>query len=146
MNSTQIKTIYGKKGYTLIKKFYSEEKINEIKEQLMMTPFVPEDFGPKAEPFPVYLENSNKLYLPKHYGFDKFGQPDSIKINKGIDIDLEFKGSLKENQVPIVNTFLNTCSLNDADLTKGTNGGLLCLPCGLGKTFIALYLIYLKTH
>ncbi len=32
MNSTQIKTIYGKKGYTLIKKFYTDDKIKEIKE------------------------------------------------------------------------------------------------------------------
>ena len=50
-----------------------------------------------------------KLYLPKYYGIQKFGEPDEIKLNNGDCIDLEFKGTLRDKQVPVIEKFLNSC-------------------------------------
>ena len=50
-----------------------------------------------------------KLYLPRHYGIEHFGEPDKIKISKCYDINLKFKGSLRENQLKPVNAFLKSC-------------------------------------
>jgi len=47
---------------------------------------------------------------------------------------LEFVGSLRTNQLPIVDAFLSKVN----DRTGG--GGLLDVPCGWGKTAMALYI------
>ena len=45
---------------------------------------------------------------------------------------------LKEKQKPIVNTYLNSIKHNGG-------GGIISIPCGYGKTVIALYIChYLK--
>ncbi len=142
-NKKQIKTIYGKKGYTLIKKYFTSEQIEKVKNDLMMLPYIPEDFGNNARPFPIYLENDNKLYIPKHYGFEHFGQPDQIKISKGDPINLTFKGTMKETQVPIINSYIESTTNSDESLATKSNGGLISVPCGVGKTACAINLISL---
>ena len=74
------KTCLTKRGYTVIKKYFTEDEINEIKKELTVKPYVNEDYGAKPKPFPIFLESSKKLYLPKHYGFKKFGEPESFKV------------------------------------------------------------------
>ncbi len=142
-NKKQIKTIYGKKGYTLIKKYFTSEQIEKVKNDLMMLPYIPEDFGNNARPFPIYLENDNKLYVPKHYGFEHFGEPDQIKITKGDSINLTFKGTMKETQVPIINAYIESTTDKEGCLTTKSNGGLISVPCGVGKTACAINLISL---
>jgi superfamily II DNA or RNA helicase len=141
MNNKPIKTIYGKKGYTLIKKYFTTEEIEKVKNDLTMLPYIPEDFGNSARPFPIYLENDNKLYIPKHYGFEHFGEPDQIKINKGEEINLTFNGTMKETQVPIIKAYVD--STKEGSLVTSSNGGLISVPCGVGKTACAINLISL---
>ena len=133
------KTCLTKRGYTVIKKYFTENEINEIKKELTVRPYINEDYGAKPKPFPIFLESSKKLYLPKHYGFKKFGEPESFKVNEGVNINLKFKGSLREKQLPIVNSFLETCK--KGKYVKYTRGGIISVPCGWGKTIMALYLI-----
>lgn len=134
------KTCLSDKGYSIIKKHFSFRDINKIKKELTVSPYVNENFSAKATPFPIYLESHRKLYLPKHYGIEYFGDPDKIKLGKkGIDIDLEFNGSLRNKQLDPVNTFLKSCE--KGNLTSKSKGGIISLPCGYGKTIIALYLI-----
>jgi len=137
----QVRTIYTKRGYTLIKKQFSEEELDNIRKDLMFAPYVPEDFGAKPKPFPVFLESDLKLYLPKHYGFEHFGEPDQIKINKGQDINLQFNGSLKPNQLPILDAFSKCCE--PGPFSKNSLGGLISVPCGYGKSVLGLYIISL---
>ena len=75
------------------------------------------------------------MYVPFYYGLENFGPPKEIKISDGENIDLSFKGNLRENQVPVVETFLNAIKKDNI------NGGLLELPCAYGKTVLSLYLI-----
>lgn len=137
-NST-IKTILTKRGYSLIKKHFSIEELANIKQSLMIKPYVNEDYGAPAEPYPIYLESNKKIYIPKHIGFDRFGEPDHVKLTKGLEIDLLFKGSLREKQAPIIENFLKSCK--DGSFKTNTRGGIISVPCGWGKTIMALYLI-----
>jgi len=130
---SQIKTYLGKKGYTIRLKDFTEEQILKIKEDLTFKPFRPPGYGPEPESFSVFGISKNKMFLPKFYGIETFGKPDKIKLNKGTKIKLDFNGSLRPNQRAPVEACLKA--------SEDTGGGILCLPCGAGKTSIALYLI-----
>ncbi len=127
-----IKTYLTKKGYTIIKEHFGFRDIHKCKKELTVAPFVNKEFAARPSPFAVYLENSKKLYIPKHYGFKTFGEPDENRMSAGTDIDLEFKGDLRDYQKPIVKAFLDTCE-EGGTLTSQTYGGVISVPCGFGK-------------
>ena len=134
-----IKTILTKRGYSLVKKHFSLETIEDIKQSLMIKPYINEDYGASPDPYPIYLESSKKIYIPKHIGFQKLGEPDQVKLSKGLEIDLLFKGCLRDKQKPIIDAFLESCK--DGPFQKNSRGGIISVPCGWGKTIMALYLI-----
>jgi superfamily II DNA or RNA helicase len=128
-------TYVGKRGYIIRKSFLSSQQITEIKNELTVKPFVAADYGggESNDPFPIYLENENKLYVPKFYGVEKFGKAQVNTVPPGQDINIDFSLKLKpEQQAP-------------ADATVKAyheqGGGILSLPCGFGKTILALYFI-----
>ena len=82
-----IKTILTRRGYTIIKQHFGFRDIHKSKKLLTVTPFVNENIGIKPNPFPVYLESINKLYMPRYFGLQQFGEPDKIKLNKSIEIN-----------------------------------------------------------
>jgi glycosyltransferase involved in cell wall biosynthesis len=55
--------------------------------------------------FPAYRESSNKFYVPHYYGLANFGAPKEYKISEGDNIDLDFAGTLREGQIPVVETY-----------------------------------------
>ena len=127
------KTYIGKKGYILRKKFLSEKEIKELKNELTVKPFSNGDYGKEEEPFKVFLENESKIYLPKFYGIEKYGKAEQNILPEGKDINIKFSLNLKEEQkIPAQHTL-------SAYREKG--GGILSLPCGFGKTILALYFI-----
>ena len=128
-----MKSYIGKRGYVLIKNKWDTEEIERVKEELMVKPFVNGDYGNNESPFPVYLENSNKLYIPKYFGINKFGDAEKSNISLGEDINLEFNGQLRDHQKEPIQKCLNAF--------ENTGGGILSLPCGDGKTACACYLI-----
>jgi superfamily II DNA or RNA helicase len=127
------KTYLGKRGYILRKKYFKKDEIDEMKKELDVVPFVSGDYGKPEEGFKVYLENENKLYIPKFYGIQRFGPPDVNTLSDGVDIHLQFHLELKEEQKHPAQMTM------DAYHEKG--GGILSLPCGFGKTILALYFI-----
>ena len=128
-----MKTYIGKRGYVIIKKYFDEEFLTNIRNRLMVKPFVNSDYGEVPEPFPVFLENKNKLYIPKFWGIENVGKPDEVNLPLGAPISLSFNGSLRDNQKEPIDAVINSFN------SKG--GGLLSLPCGQGKTACACYLI-----
>ena len=47
------------------------------------------------------------------------------KIERFIEsIDINFKGSMRDKQLPVIETFLKECD--------NSGGGIVCLPCGFG--------------
>tara|TARA_B110000977_G_scaffold130825_1_gene166714 strand:- start:2912 stop:4441 length:1530 start_codon:yes stop_codon:yes gene_type:complete len=134
-----VKTLLTKRGYAIVKTHYSLEDISDLKDELTVKPYVNEEYGASPDPYPIYLESNKKIYMPKHIGFKRFGEPDKIKLTKGIEIDLKFKGSLRDKQTPIVKAFLDSC--DEGSMINKTKGGIISVPCGWGKTIMALYLI-----
>jgi superfamily II DNA or RNA helicase len=132
----------GNSGYTVLKENLTSQQITKIRKDLTVKPFVNASFGVEAVPFAIYMESKRKLYLPRYYGIEEFGYPTSFKINKGTDIDVEFKGTLKDKQLPIVKAF------TEATKDKYIGGGIISVPCGYGKTVLGLYfasMLKLKT-
>ena len=131
----ELTTYLGQKGYTLSKNQISAEQQKQIRNDLTIKPFSLRDMGGDIKTFPAYRESSNKFYLPHYYGIENFGKPNQYKISEGNDIQLEFNGTLRDYQEPVVNKFINHCT------EVGFGGGLLELYCAWGKTSGSLYIL-----
>jgi superfamily II DNA or RNA helicase len=101
-----------------------------IKKALMVKPF--SLINPHAVPrYPVYYEDKNHLYLPKHYGIEKFGSvPSKRDVPETHAKFWEFAGSIRPAQLPVVNSFL----------LPEPHDGIISLHTGGGKTVCALYI------
>ena len=96
-----------KNGYTIKKSEHSTSLIKEIKDELTVKPFsYNKNQKKKTNRFCVFLESPKKLYLPRFYGYKKFGEPTDNKIEGGDDIDISFNGSLRPEQEPIEQLYL----------------------------------------
>jgi superfamily II DNA or RNA helicase len=128
-----LNTYLGNKGYTILKTELSIKHQLALKEMLMVKPYVPGSPVQVQKTFPAYRESDKKIYIPRYFGEEIFGKAKTIKITEGNDINLEFKGSLRDYQVPIAQTYLNH--------VKDGGGGLLELYCGAGKTDTTISII-----
>jgi len=123
----------GKKGYTIPKSILTSEDIDLIKKELLMAPTNFNPMGSVADSsFPVYRENVNKIYIPRFYGIRRYGLPAKSEITEGESTDISFISELRDYQNNIVNIYLDYVRLN-----RG-GGAILEVPCGRGKTVMAL--------
>lgn len=123
----------GNKGYTVYKSNLTPSALEELKKELNVAPFSPIPLA-KPQTFPVYRESKDKIYIPRFFGIEKYGNPSETKLENGETINVAFNGSLRDYQYNIINTFLEK-----VNTTK--SGGLLEIPCGRGKTVMALNII-----
>ena len=86
----EIATYLGRKGYSIKKENISVQEQQLIRRELNVKPFVPKSSLIKPQPFPVYRESKNKLYVPRFYGSDTYGEPDAVIIGEGVDINQYF--------------------------------------------------------
>jgi superfamily II DNA or RNA helicase len=128
-----INTYLGNKGYTILKSELSIKHQLALKEMLMVKPFVPGSPVQVQKSFPAYRESDKKIYVPRYFGEELFGQAKEIKISEGDNINLTFQGTLRDYQIPVINKYLDHVSCG--------GGGLLELFCGWGKTDSTLYTI-----
>jgi len=122
----------GKKGYSILKSDLTIKEELFIRNELTVKPYLPKS-PIKSESFPIYRESSKKYYVPRYFGTDNFGEFSENKISLGDDINIEFKGELKDFQTNIVNKYITA--------VKDSGGGLLDVEPGKGKTVMALYII-----
>jgi len=125
--------ILTRRGYSVRKAFLSEEQTKKMKEDLLVTPKMNTKFVGKAAieaaSFKLYRESPTRWYLPRAWGQTHFGPPEECLISDGVGLrpDLVFQGKPYDYQVAIMDSFIDA----------GGNG-LICVPCGRGKTFMAL--------
>jgi superfamily II DNA or RNA helicase len=113
----------GPRGLTIPKELLTEQEQNILKQQLT---FSPQSHGYANESkFYAYRESPHKFYVPRFYKQD----PVPKTISNGMPIQVTFNGSIRGDQQLAVNAFLDK------------KCGLLELPCGFGKTIVALHLI-----
>jgi superfamily II DNA or RNA helicase len=129
-NPNMLNTYLGQKGYTLFKKELSPKQHKFIQTELIAKPYTPGTPGANTQSttFPVYRESSQKYYMPRYFGEAHFGPAKECRIPEGVDIDIKFAGELRDNQKPVVKTYLDQVQKNG-----NTGGGLLELPCAYGK-------------
>jgi superfamily II DNA or RNA helicase len=128
-----LNTYLGQKGYTILKSELLPSHQQFIKEQLLIKPCTPGAPIAIDKTYPVYRESDKKLYVPRYYGEQLFGSPKETKISEGDDISLEFQGTLRDYQKPVIEKYIQHVS--------NGGGGLLELFCGWGKTDSTLYII-----
>ena len=136
-------TYLGQKGYSIFKECLDEKEQKWLRENLTVKPFVPK--SPIQPPtFPIYRESNNKFYIPRFFGNETYGDPDEMRLTEGTPINIAFDGDLRDYQKNIVATYMSSAKRSKDDKLGG--GGLLEIPCGRGKTVIALNIIsQLKT-
>lgn len=119
------------KGYAIKKSALTEIQTQGLRSELTMQPKTLDKFQKGVPSFPIYYESKTRFYVPRHWGIQKFGEPEADIVSEGspLPVNVTFKDSFKPHdyQKEIMNTFL----------TKGANG-LICVPCGYGKTYMAL--------
>jgi superfamily II DNA or RNA helicase len=128
-----LNTYLGNKGYTILKSELSIKHQLALKSMLMVKPYIPGSPAQLQKTFPAYRESDKKIYVPRYFGEEIFGQSKANKITEGDDINITFEGQLRDYQIPVVNTYLQHVSAG--------GGGLLELFCGWGKTDSTLYTI-----
>lgn len=119
------------RGYVIKKQILTDGKIERLRKDLTVTPKSNDFMNIPPRSFKIFFENKTKMYIPRFYGLKVFGNPEGNFLNEiGEDIDLIFKGELREHQKPIVDNMMNVL------MTKG--GGILNLFTGQGKTVLAI--------
>jgi len=128
-------TYLGRKGYTLIKNRIESKELFIIRRELDVSPNATL-MGPQPS-FQIYQESINKLYIPRYFGLEYFGKPDTIILPPGKPINVAFEGELRDYQNKIIDKYMNHITKD-----KDTNGGgLLDIEPGKGKTVMALDII-----
>ena len=133
----------GNKGYTIYKVSLDEKIINFIKSELIAKPFVQSSLV-EPQSFPVYQESTKKIYVPRFWGLNIFGEPKEIKISQGKSIDLKFTGQLRDYQENVINHYFKSISFDPnkkEQLICASSSALIELTTGGGKTVLALKIV-----
>ena len=121
----------GGKGYTIPKMILCKEDLNFLMKDLYL---IPKTNGPSygggedTNAFPVYRENDKKIYIPRFYGVERYGEPSNNSFTEKIypSINLPFEKPLRDYQDKIIDTYMN-------HIDEVGSGGIVQVPCGRGK-------------
>lgn len=129
MSIAELNRVLTAKGYAIKKSFLNEIQTQGLRSELMMSPKVLDKFQKNIQNFPIYYESKTRFYVPRHWGIKKYGEPEANIVSEGLKLPdiITFKGTAHDFQKEIIDTFIQ----------KNANG-LICVPCGQGKTFMAL--------
>lgn len=116
----------GNRGLTIPKELMTPAEQAEFKKKLT---FSPKTMGGYTDftKFYAYRESPHTLYGPRFY----VKQELPSRLAEGVAIDIPFHGALRQEQHRAIECFMKT------------KCGLLELPCGFGKTILALHLVHL---
>lgn len=122
-------------GYAVLKSDLAKDLELKIRKELTVKPVTQMSrFDSMADTeFPVYLESASRLYLPRIWAKDCLGAAASSVMSDGdkLPAALKFIGNPYDYQEEIIKKFM------DADAN-----GLICVPCGKGKTFMAVAIAF----
>ena len=136
-----LNTYVGPKGYTVLKSELTDAQIGQIKELLTVKPFTPGISLAGTTSFPAYRESTQKIYMPRFFGVQHFGPAKHVKTPEGDNIDVPFSGILRDYQIEVVDAYKKVTATNVDVPSSGAQGGLVNLPCGYGKTTVALNIV-----
>jgi len=128
MDLNNLGRILTTRGYAIRKNTLKPEQQLKIRQELTVTPKTHERMA-AGQPFAVYYESPQRYYLPRQWAYEAFGPAEADILPEGepFSESISFKGKPFEYQENIIQKFIDA----------GSNG-LICVPCGKGKTFMAL--------
>ena len=125
-----------KRGYIIDKKSVSDEDIDNLKNELTVSPakLVVYSRNTAEINIKLYSENERYICIPRFYGINKFGEPNRNIINETLysKFEMEYIGVLRPHQQMIVDKVLLGL--------KSDGGGIIVSGCGSGKTNMAIYI------
>lgn len=121
------------RGYILRKNPSNMSLVKTIKMELLVKPILFSSYVDDVESFNVFLENKNKLYLPKFFGLNRIKIKPELKYPESEKININFIFNLRDNQKIPAQIVMKSY--------KEKGGGILHLQCGFGKTILALYFV-----
>jgi len=121
----------GNQGYTIPKSILTPEDLLFLQKSLELEP--KQDYQApgisKSVSFPVYRENDQKIYIPRFYGIQRYGEPLQSKISEGDIISIPFVKPIRDYQEKIIQVYLDHLE----KCPKKMGGAILEVPCGRGK-------------
>ena len=135
-----INSYIGNKGYSIYKISLNDNIIEFIKKELTVKPFMQSSIV-QPNSFPIYLESDKKIYVPRFWGINIFGNPKTLKIKMGKSIDLKFNGELRDYQKTVMDSYLKAIKFGSKEEENSEGSALIELGCGLGKTVLGLKII-----
>jgi len=130
MNNTSIDRILTAHGYAIKKSSLTPRSTQKLRKDLTVAPLTKGKARGPDTSFTVYMESPTKFYVPRCWATETYGPAQEIKMSEGQALSArskEFTGNPYPYQEAIIQNFLDS----------GSNG-LICVPCGKGKTFMAL--------
>ena len=119
-------------GYAIKKTSLTPRSTQALRKELTVSPVVNPKFqrGGPSVAFTVYTESPTRFYLPRCWAKEKYGEAEENAIHEGkaLRADLQFIGKPYDYQKAIVDQYL-----------QAGGNGLICVPCGRGKTFMAIW-------
>jgi superfamily II DNA or RNA helicase len=128
--------IISHEGYCIKKSILTPDDLKAIKKELTVTPSTLDFSSKKVKDnadnlsYELFKVTETHIIVPLYYGMKRFG--DAKNTIKPIKSKFKFTGKLRDYQIPIVDKCLA--------FMKKNKGGLLSIPCGGGKTSMALYI------
>jgi superfamily II DNA or RNA helicase len=131
VSASELNRVLTVKGYALKKSLLTEKEATELRKTLTVAPKVLDKFQWGVSHFPIYAESKTRFYVPRQWGIKKYGEPEAtiVPVGRPLPDTITWNSSFAPHdfQQEIMDQFIQ----------RGANG-LICVPCGYGKTFMAL--------
>ena len=129
MDYSKLNRVLTSRGYAITKSSLTAPQQQKIRQSLTVTPTTNSKFAVGGKPFAVYFESATRFYLPRHWAREQFGIEEANGMPEGLPLSssAKFEGEPFDYQEKILESFF-----------KADSNGLICVPCGKGKTFMAL--------
>ena len=120
-------------GYHIKKCKLENDEYKKLKKMLTVClPITP--YSESTEPYEQYTETEDEIIIPRFFGIDRYGLPKKIVENSPTKVNIPFLAKLRDYQVDITTKCINHM--------KETKGCQLVVPCGRGKTVMAIYIAH----
>ena len=106
----------------------TSDDVKTIKKDLTIRPIINNEFGFPPPPFKVFKETKKNICVPRFYGLEHFKKSCEDNRPEPTRVVFQFHGKLRDE------TFQNVA----LEKAVSAGHGVLSLPCGYGKTTVAL--------
>jgi hypothetical protein len=135
----QKNTFIGKKQYAIMLHALPKTELDFLRNCLLLIPnvFSPYPINKEKIGIPIYRETETAIYIPKEFGLKRYGKPfgNLLREDKTQKINLQFTWDLREYQKKVFDAFVE-----HFDVCRNY-GGILQIPCGKGKTILAIRML-----